>query len=69
MANNLPIGFQAYSVKELKERLPMVPKQKRKLLCVVKDKKPSYMKHQKWRQTYSFQEKSKVKEFGLKCIK
>lgn len=69
MSNNLPTGFQAYSVKELEERLPMIPKNKRKLLCIVKDHKPSFISDKEWKQTYSFQEKSKVKGFGLKCIK
>lgn len=66
---NLPTGFQMYSVKELKERLFLIPKSKRKLLCIVKDERPSFMKYREWRQTYSYQEKSKVKSFGLKCVK
>ena len=66
---NLPIGFEAYSVKELEERLPMIPKPKRKLLCIVKDQKPSFIRKSEWKQTYSFQEKSKVKSYGLSCVK
>lgn len=69
MTNNLPTGFQAYSVQELKKYLPLIPKKKRKLLCIVKDKEPDFMKYRPSKQTYSFQEKSKVKGFGLKCIK
>lgn len=67
---NLPLGFQAYSVQELKERLPLISKNKRKLLCIVKDNIPKFAQLDKnYRQTYSFQEKAKVKSLGLKCVK
>ncbi|HEY0087315.1 MAG TPA: hypothetical protein VGB37_00635 [Candidatus Lokiarchaeia archaeon] len=69
MSQNLPTGFQSYSVKHLKDMESVIPEKVWKQLCIVKDEKPSFIKDKSWKQTYSFQEKSKVKSFGLKCIK
>jgi hypothetical protein len=40
--HNLPIGFQAFSVQDLKDRMKMIKKEDRKMLKIEKDEKPSF---------------------------
>jgi len=56
MVENLPTGFQAFSIRDLKIRLKMIRKQDRKLLKIVKDEKPYWADHT-WKQTWSYQRK------------
>lgn len=66
---NAPLGFEAYSIQALKSHLKLVKPSIRKQLCIVKEKKPKWWYGKKWKQTYSFQDKSKVKSYGLQCVK
>lgn len=57
---NAPLGFSSFSREHLVSQLKMVRPAVRKQLCIFKEKKPKWWYGGKWKQTYSFQDKSKV---------